>query len=78
MAINRKGMRKIVVDDETFYYKVRRHYDSSYIELFMERPDGQLVTCVLRAFKDGNYVSITPKKVAAFARLSKWQEVTMT
>ena len=75
MAINRKGMRKIVVDDETFYYKVRRPYDSDFIELFMERPDGELVSALFSAFKDGEYTSITPKQVEAIARLSKWEEI---
>lgn len=75
MAINRKGMRKIVVDGETFHYKVRRI--SSYLELFIERPDGELVSCILNAFTDGGYTSITPKKVEAYARLSRWQEIVI-
>ena len=78
MAINRKGMRKIVVDNETYHYKIRRiqgSCDTDYLEVVIERPDEEIVYCTMSTFKDGYYRAITPKEITDLIKLGRWQEI---
>lgn len=78
MAINRKGMRKIVVDDETYHYKIRtkRTLWDSMLEVVIERPDGEVCYCFLSMMgDDGNYRMVTPRKVKELIKMSAWQEI---
>ena len=80
MAINRKGMRKIVVDDEIYYYKITREtsFYSPYLRLVIERPDGEVVVCTLKANnEDGSERAVTPKEIVELIRLGRWREETV-
>jgi hypothetical protein len=64
MAINRKGMRKIVVDGGTYYYKMRSWHDifeTDYLVVVIEHPSGKIDT---HEFEHPKYKAFTPKNVA--------------
>ena len=64
MAINRKGMRKIVVDDAVYYYKIsarRTFFHDSEIKLVIEKPSGEVETYKFE--RDDQYIPFTPKDV---------------
>lgn len=67
MAINRKGMRKIVVDDETYYYKIYRatEWYTGYLRIVIEHPSGKVTT---HRINQDKYVPFTPSDMAELIR----------
>ena len=67
MAINRKGMRKIVIDNGTYYYKIYRasEWYMNYLRVTIEHPDGKIT---VHKVDQGTYVPFTPKDVAKLIR----------
>lgn len=66
MAISHKGMRKIVVEDKLYYYKVKGFYDSFHdggVNVVIESPDGKVHTH--KVWRDTRWMAFTPKDVKA-------------
>lgn len=68
MAISRKGMRKIVVDGGTYYYKIRRasSWHDCVLTVIIEAPDGKVYTEKIK--RDSYYNAFTPKDTAELIR----------
>jgi hypothetical protein len=60
MAINRKGMRKIVVSDKVYYYKISGKYSGEYYaKIVIEFPDNTIRTHCHSLY----HSAITPKYI---------------
>lgn len=71
MAINRKGMRKIVVAEKTFYYKIKHEFDcwtnTNSLCVLIEYPNGRIKTHDI--YTDSRYTEFTPKNVSELIML---------
>lgn len=64
MAMPKKGRRKIVVDGDTYYYKIREYSNhwGSELTLVVQDPDGKVDSKTFE--RDSRYITFTPKNVA--------------
>jgi len=82
MAINRKGMRKLIIGDETYHYKIRHSCNCFFfcdciwgdkLTVVIEHPEGKVKT---HKFSHERYKAFTPRNVAALIK-EKSSETSM-